>query len=288
VTELLFDLLELPHWSARLIFGLLVVGFPLVLLFSWVYELTPEGLRKQHEVDRDQSITHETGRKINYLIGALAVLAIIVVAVDRFIPRTAPGLKAKDVAAVSTPATGSPVHAAAKSIAVLPFVNMSGDAGNEYFADGLSEELLNLLAKMPELRVAARTSAFKVKGEKINVQEVAQKLNVAHVLEGSVRKSGNKVRITAQLIKAHDTFQATGRGGVQPRLARTFFPRAARPGGPRAFSRLLPAVARARSRLRPGMGGSVAGIRTAGRLRCRAGRGRLSAGARGRGEGAGA
>ena len=93
-----------------------------------------------------------------------------------------------------------------KSIAVLPFVNMSGDAENEYFADGLSEELLNLLTKIPELRVAARTSAFKFKGEKINVQEVAQKLNVAHVLEGSVRKSGNEVRITAQLIKAADGY----------------------------------------------------------------------------------
>ena len=99
-----------------------------------------------------------------------------------------------------------PVVATAKSIAVLPFVNMSGDAGNEYFADGLSEELLNLLAKIPELRVAARTSAFKFKGQKVNVQEVAQQLNVAHVLEGSVRKSGNKVRITAQLVKAADGY----------------------------------------------------------------------------------
>ena len=100
----------------------------------------------------------------------------------------------------------APVVAPAKSIAVLPFVDMSAGKDQEYFADGLSEELLNLLAKIPELRVAARTSAFKFKGEKINVQEVAQKLNVAHVLEGSVRKSGNKVRITAQLIKAADGY----------------------------------------------------------------------------------
>ena len=111
-----------------------------------------------------------------------------------------------DAAAVSVPSTGSPVHAATKSIAVLPFVNMSGEAGNEYFAEGLSEELINLLTKIPELRVAARTSAFKFKGEKINVQEVAQQLKVAHVLEGSVRKSGNQVRITAQLIKAADGY----------------------------------------------------------------------------------
>jgi len=99
-----------------------------------------------------------------------------------------------------------PVVAPAKSIAVLPFVDMSAGKDQEYFADGLSEELLNLLAKIPKLRVAARTSAFTFKGENINVQEVAQKLNVAHVLEGSVRKSGNKVRITAQLIKAADGY----------------------------------------------------------------------------------
>jgi TolB-like protein len=100
----------------------------------------------------------------------------------------------------------APVVATTKSIAVLPFVIMSGDVDNEYFADGLAEELLNLLAKIPELRVAARTSAFQFKGEKINVQEAALKLNVAHVLEGSVRKSGDKVRITAQLIKAADGY----------------------------------------------------------------------------------
>ena len=221
-------------------------------------------------------------------------------------------------------------QAAAQSIAVLPFVNMSGDAGNEYFADGLSEELLNLLAKLPELRVAARTSAFKFKGEKIDVKDVAQKLNVAHILEGSVRKSGKKVRITAQLIKAadgyhlwsetydrtlddifvvqddiagevvkalkltllgttlRDAFQASGSGGLQPRLAGTFLLRPARSQGPRTCSRVLPAVTRARSGLRPGLGGPVGGIRTAGRQRFRAGRRRLSTGARGRGEGAGA
>jgi TolB-like protein/Tfp pilus assembly protein PilF len=205
VADVLVPALGLPDWVMRFVALLLILGFPLVLIFSWVYELTPEGLKKQHEVDLNQSITHETGRKINYLIGALAVLAIVVVVVERFIPRTAPVPAATEAASGGSSAE-APVEAAAKSIAVLPFVNMSGDTGNEYFADGLSEELLNLLAKIPDLRVAARTSAFKFKGEKIDVQEVAQKLNVAHILEGSVRKSGNKVRITAQLIKAADGY----------------------------------------------------------------------------------
>ena len=330
VVELLFGLLGLPAWTNKLLVArLLVLGFVPALIFSWVYELTPEGLKREHEIERNASITAETARKLDLIVVGLLVIAIVVVAVERFIPRTAPIPAATDAAPGASPVE-APGQAAAKSIAVLPFVNMSGDAGNEYFADGLSEELLNLLAKIPDLRVAARTSAFKFKGEKIDVKDVAQKLNVAHILEGSVRKSGNKVRITAQLIKAADgyhlwseTYDRTlddifvvqddiagevvkalkltllgtalttrsrpaGLGGVQPRLAGTFLSRAARPEGPRACSRVLPAVTRARSRLRPGLGGPVAGIRESGRHRLRAGRGRLSTGARGRGEGAGA
>jgi len=205
VAQLLFDVLKLPDWTSRLVLGLLMLGFPLALIFSWVYELTPEGLKREHEVERNASITAETARKLDLIVVGLLVVAIVVVAVERFIPRTAPIPAASDAASGASSAE-APVQAAAKSIAVLPFVNISGDTANEYFADGLSEELLNLLAKIPELRVAARTSAFKFKNEKIDVQEVAQKLNVAHILEGSVRKSGNKVRITAQLIKAADGY----------------------------------------------------------------------------------
>ena len=164
--------------------------------------MTPEGLKKQHEVDLNQSITHETGRKINYVIGALAVLAIVVVGVERFIPRTAPIPAATD-AAPEAPAVQAG-QAAAKSIAVLPFADMSAGKDQEYFADGLSEELLNLLAKLPELRVIGRTSSFQFKGRNEDLRVIGEKLNVAHILEGSVRKSGEKVRITAQLIRAAD------------------------------------------------------------------------------------
>ena len=175
------------------------------LIFSWVYELTPEGLKREHEIERNASITAETARKLDLIVVGLLVIAIVVVAVERFIPRAAPIPAATDAASGASPAE-APVQAAAKSIAVLPFADMSSGKDQEYFADGLSEELLNLLAKIPDLRVAARTSAFKFKGEKIDVKDVAQKLNVAHMLEGSVRKSGNKVRITAQLIKAADGY----------------------------------------------------------------------------------
>jgi TolB-like protein/Tfp pilus assembly protein PilF len=211
VADVLVPALGLPDWVMRFVALMLLLGLPLVLIFSWVYELTPEGLKKQHEVDRDQSITHETGRKINYLIGALAVLAIVVVAVERFIPRTEPIPVATDAAPAAPTAPAAPldetsVLAAAKSIAVLPFVNMSSDAGNEYFSDGLSEELLNLLTRLPELRVIGRTSSFQFKGRNEDLRVIGEKLNVAHILEGSVRKSGNKVRITAQLVNAADGY----------------------------------------------------------------------------------
>ena len=329
VGDLLFGLLGLPTSTNKLLFAALVLGFVPALIFSWVYELTPEGLKREHEIERNASITAETARKLDLIVVGLLVIAIVVVAVERFIPRTAPIPVATDAASGAPPAE-TPVQAAAKSIAVLPFVNMSGDTGNEYFADGLSEELLNLLAKIPDLRVAARTSAFKFKGEKIDVQEVAQKLNVAHILEGSVRKSGNKVRITAQLIKAADGYHLwsetydrtlddifvvqddiagevvkalkvtllgtalTTRSKPQDSEAynlalqgRFFLERRGREDLERSVE-LLPAVTRARSRVRAGLGGPVAGIRVSGRHRYRAGRGRLSAGARGRGEGAGA
>ncbi len=200
VADVLAPALGLPDWVMRLVALLLLLGFPLVLIFSWVYELTPEGLKKQHEVDRNQSITHETGRKINFLIGTLAVLAIVVVAAERFIPRTAP----IPVATEAAPPAEAPVEAVAKSIAVLPFADMSAGKDQEYFADGLSEELLNLLAKLPELRVIGRTSSFQFKGQNEDLRVIGETLNVAHILEGSVRKSGNKVRITAQLIRAED------------------------------------------------------------------------------------
>ncbi len=213
VTDVLSSLLPVPEWTGSLVFVLLLIGFPAVLTFSWIYELTPEGIKREKEVDRSQSITHQTGRKINILIVALLVLAIGTVAVDRLIPERAPMTTAPVAEKAEDAETSEPPEptelAAAKfapapdrSIAVLPFVNMSSDPEQEYFSDGLSEELLNLLAKVPDLTVASRTSAFSFKGKDVKIADVAAELNVAHVLEGSVRKAGNQVRITAQLIDA--------------------------------------------------------------------------------------
>ena len=164
VAELLFGVLGLPAWTSRLVFGLLILGFRSALIFSWVYELTPEGLKREHEIERNASITAETARKLDLIVVGLLVIAIVVVAVERFIPRTAPIPAATDAASGASPVE-APVQAAAKSIAVLPFADMSAGKDQEYFADGLSEELLNLLAKIPELRVtrAPRPSSSRAR-----------------------------------------------------------------------------------------------------------------------------
>ncbi len=204
VSQTAVPLLKLPDWTTSLLIWIGAAGLPFVLVFSWVYELTPEGLRREKDIDRGASITHLTARRLDYIIIGLLALAIGLFALDRFGDRrsTAPAT----VAAVPGGASGA--HAASgpgrKSIAVLPFVNMSDDKDNEFFGDGLAEELLNLLAKMPELRVAARTSSFHFKGKDPTIAEVASALQVDTVLEGSVRRSGDTIRVVAQLISADD------------------------------------------------------------------------------------
>lgn len=200
VADVGISLLGLPVTTGRLVILLLAIGFPLVMVFSWAYEITPDGLKKEKDVIRDVSVTHETAKKLDTAVIVLLLIAIGGLALDRFLPGTAavqPGVSAD---------TSVPTGAPDKSIAVLPFVNMSADKENEYFSDGLSEELLNLLAKIPELQVAARTSAFRFKESDADINEIGLQLNVAHVLEGSVRKSGDKIRITAQLINASNGY----------------------------------------------------------------------------------
>jgi TolB-like protein len=214
VADLLFEAMDLPSSWLRLVLALLILGFPLALIFSWVFEMTPEGLKREKDVDRSRSITTDTGRRLNVLIAVLLVLAIGSVALDRLIPERA---EPEQAAAVEESPSGQAPDASTlaaqkfapapeQSIAVLPFVNMSGDEENEYFADGLSEEILNFLAGIPDLQVTARTSSFQFKGQNKDMREVGEALNAAHVLEGSVRRSGNRARITAQLIRASDGY----------------------------------------------------------------------------------
>jgi TolB-like protein/Tfp pilus assembly protein PilF len=210
VSDTLVPALHLPQWFQSGVALLLILGLPIALIFAWAFEMTPDGLKREHELDRSQSIAHHTGRKLDFAIFGVLVLALSYFAYDKFVlsaERDAALVEAtKQAVTEQVFAEQKESTESVKSIAVLPFVNMSEDAGNEYFADGLSEELLNMLVKIPELRVAARTSSFSFKGKDLKISEIARELNVSHILEGSVRKSGNKVRITAQLIKADDGF----------------------------------------------------------------------------------
>ena len=188
VSATTFPMLKLPEWAATFVTVLLIIGFPVAVIFAWAYEFTPEGLKKEKDVDRSESITHITSRKIDFVIIGVLVVAVGFLLVDKLY------LGEGDTAPDEVIATER------KSIAVLPFINMSSDPEQEYFSDGLAEELLNLLARIPELRVTSRSSSFSYKGKDFKIADVGRELHVGHVLEGSVRRSGDQIRITAQLI----------------------------------------------------------------------------------------
>jgi TolB-like protein/Tfp pilus assembly protein PilF len=192
VSDTVFPRLGLPDWTVTFVIVLLMLGFPLALFLSWAYELTPDGVRRTEDASPAESVAGRTGRRLDRLIVVGALGVVVLVGAERLwlagrdAPRPAP--------AIAT--------TAAPSIAVLPFVNMSDDAANVFFSDGVSEELLNLLAKIPELRVTSRSSSFSFRDQSLEIPEIAARLGVAHVLEGSVRKAGDRVRITVQLIDA--------------------------------------------------------------------------------------
>ena len=192
-----FPALKLPDWTVTLVAVLLLIGFPLALIFAWAFELTPKGIKLEKDVVRSESVTHITGRKLDFIVIGVLAVALVLFAVDRFVlvPDTAPASdSAQEIIA----------NEVKQSIAVLAFVNMSDDPGNEYFSDGMSEEILNLLTRIPGLKVIGRTSSFKFKGKNEDLRVIGQTLGVNTVLEGSVRKSGDRVRITAQLVDVSD------------------------------------------------------------------------------------
>jgi TolB-like protein/thioredoxin-like negative regulator of GroEL len=208
VTDIVFPRIGLPDSAVTLVIALLAIGFVPALIFAWAFEMTPEGLKREKEVDRSQSITTQTGRKLDRMVIGIMAVIIAFLLLDRFVltdDDSQPAVAGETLAPAIDEAEES-TQDAGPSVAVLPFVNMSGDANNEYFSDGLTETLLHMLAQLPELRVAARTSSFSFKGKDAGIEEIARALKVAHVLEGSVQKAGNRVRITAQLIRAEDGF----------------------------------------------------------------------------------
>jgi TolB-like protein/Tfp pilus assembly protein PilF len=196
LTEVLTTILPTlgaPEWTSRAVILIFAFGFIPAVVFSWIFELTPEGIKREEDVQRDGTRPHKFGRKLDYVTVAGVVVLIVFV-----------GLFSARHTDDGQPVPQIPANDA--SVAVLPFANMSNDPDNEYFSDGLTETLLHMLAQIPDLQVAARTSSFAFKGQNINVREIAAALGVAHILEGSVQRAGDQVRITAQLIRASDGF----------------------------------------------------------------------------------
>jgi TolB-like protein/Flp pilus assembly protein TadD len=196
------DLVDAPNWVIQSLFIIVLLGLPIALVVAWAFELTPEGIKREADVDRSQSITPHTGRKLDRTIIVFLAVALALVLGERFLggatPRSADD--AAGQAGAVQPATTD------KSIAVLPFADLSQAQDQGWFADGLAEEILNALVKTPDLQVASRTSSFQYKGSDKDISTMAGEMGVAHVLEGSVRSSGERIRVTAQLIRASDGF----------------------------------------------------------------------------------
>ena len=210
VAGTLFPSFGVPDWGVRFVVIVLALGFLPALIISWAYELTPEGLKREKDVVRDTSISHFTAKRLDGITIGLIVVALVFIVTDRFwlSPKQA------EQAVVSAEAVTDHEQASEpepqyppNSVAVLPFADMSPNGDQEYFGDGIAEELLNELVRLDGLRVAGRTSSFSFKGTNEDLNAIGEALNVGAILEGSIRKDGDRVRITAQLINAADGYQ---------------------------------------------------------------------------------
>jgi len=193
IIDFVIDAISAPNWVVQVFILVAAIGLPVVLAISWAFEITPEGVKRESEIDRSRSIVATTGRRLDRLIIVFLTLAVVFLVGERLV-RSPVDTPPNDIAARDN------------TIAVLPFVNMSSDQEQEYFSDGITEEILNRLAGIRDLRVAARTSVFSFKDHNEDIREIARKLGVETILEGSVRRSGDEIRITAQLIRASDGF----------------------------------------------------------------------------------
>ncbi len=202
--SILFPTFEAPAWVMKVVVAVVALGFPIALILAWAFELTPEGIKRAEDVAPSTSITRRTGSKIVYLTIAAAVVAAGLLAFQFLRTKTAA------VSAVAAPPQLTPIPSPAftvaaipaKSIAVLPFDNLSEDKANAYFAEGVQDEILTRLAKVADLKVISRTSTQKYKSAPDNLRAIAQQLGVANILEGSVQKSNDQMRVNVQLINA--------------------------------------------------------------------------------------
>ena len=209
VAATLLPVFEAPAWVMKALVALLAIGFFAALVFAWIFELTPEGLKRDADVAPERSIAPQTARRMDRMLLVVMALALGYFAFDKFVLAPRREAAAVVVAAATSPAK-APADAApavnGKSIAVLPFASMSSELDNEFFADGLSEEILNSLARIDGMLVVGRTSSFQFRGKNEDLRTIGRQLGVASVLEGSVRRGGDRARITAQLVRTSDGY----------------------------------------------------------------------------------
>src|SRR5437667_3704688 len=196
--SIFFPAFDAPSWAMKIFIIVIAFGFPVALIFSWAFEITPEGIKLESEIEPNKSIARRTGRKIVAVTIALAVVAagLFVYQLVRTRSTITPG---QDASAARTEAA---TVAPNKSIAVLPFDNLSRDPDNAYFCEGVQDEILTRLAKVADLKVILRTSTQHFKSTPENLPQIAKQLGVAHILEGSVQKASDQVRVNVQLINA--------------------------------------------------------------------------------------
>ena len=206
VADLALENFGAPEWVMKTLLFLMLIGFLVSLFIAWAYEMTPEGIKRAEDVDPDSSITQHTGRKLDRLVIVVLLFAVGLLLFQRYFMEAPAVTPSPQVVTESVVSEQVPVPEDEPSVAVLPFVNMSSDPEQEYFSDGISEEILNVLTRIPNLKVAARTSSFQFKGQNLDIAKIGEQLKVSHVLEGSVRKAGTTLRITAQLIEAESGF----------------------------------------------------------------------------------
>jgi len=211
ILDVIGPILNFSDEVSRYVLFFLAIGFLPALIIAWIFEWTPQGVKLESEIDRSQSATPRTARSLDRAIIVILLLAVSILLFDKLaLDSETPGHTAAIQMKAATPVeVASPDAADAqgrKSVAVLPFVAMSNGPDDDYFSDGLTEEIINALTQLPDLLVTARTSAFHFKGQNVPIADIANQLGVAHVVEGSVRRAGEQLRITAQLIRAEDGF----------------------------------------------------------------------------------
>ena len=208
IADLVMDNIEAPAWIMHVMMLFVGLGFVVSLVIAWAYEMTPEGIKREADVVRKESVTHYTAKKLNFITLGAIVLLIVLLLADRFMPagNEAPGpaqtVIETEPAHDVTESDSAAFTQLARGVAVLPFANLSEDPNNAFFAGGVHEDILTNLSRIPDLRVISRTSMLKIAEQGFDIREIGRQLDVSHVLEGSVRRAGDQVRVTVQLIDA--------------------------------------------------------------------------------------